>query len=530
MSAIITDQFRILNANNFVESVENTNNSYYVFVGLPNPAGTSSLVGYGRSSDWNTITPAPTDSFSYRAHTGDTSMFGKKVSSANIRRIIRRIDWVAGNRYEIYRDDYSVDNPSPLTKANRLYDANFYVLNSDFKVYICIDNGSTGANPLGNVSQDEPTFTDLEPSKAGNSGDGYVWKYLFTVAPSDIIKFDSTEFITVPNSWSTSNDSQIRAVRENGNSNVNLNQIKHVYIDKAGSGYADGFNQEVDIIGDGEGAKARVDIENNTITNVTVSSGGKGYTYGVVDLGNLNSGVSASSDRAKLIPIIPPGLGHGSDIYSELGTDRVIVYARFDDSTKDFPIDTKFSQVGIVKNPTKVGTSITYTDSTYSSLKAVKFSSVSGTPQVGEEIIQILTVAPNIGRFANAYVASYDSETKVLKYFRDRSLNFNRTSYDHTDYLGISTSGRIYEFESQIGATNIDGQSSSFSGSISRDFSGITTNPTGNKLINLGVNFVSGLSNSEINKGSGEVFYLDNRPLIVRNSRQKEDIKIILEF
>tara|TARA_Y100001937_G_scaffold28655_1_gene41342 strand:+ start:5315 stop:5896 length:582 start_codon:yes stop_codon:yes gene_type:complete len=189
MSAIITDQFRILNANNFVESVENTNNSYYVFLGLPNP-GQIDFVGYGRSTNWNSVTPAPTDSFSYRAHTGDTSMFGKKVSSANIRRIIRRVDWVAGNRYEIYRDDYSIDNPSPLTRANRLYDANYYVLNSDFKVYICIDNGSTGDTPLGNVSQDEPTFTDLEPSKAGNSGDGYVWKYLFTVSPSDIIKFD----------------------------------------------------------------------------------------------------------------------------------------------------------------------------------------------------------------------------------------------------------------------------------------------------------------------------------------------------
>ena len=529
MSAIITDQFRILNANNFVESVENTNNSYYVFVGLPNPAGTSTLVGYGRSSDWNSNTPSPTDSFSYRLHTGDTSMFGKKVSSANIRRIIRRIDWVEGNRYEIYRDDYSVENPSPLTKANRLYDANFYVLNSDFKVYICIDNGSTGANPLGNVSQDEPTFTDLEPSKAGNSGDGYVWKYLFTVAPSDIIKFDSTEFITVPNNWSTSNDSQVRAVRENGNSDGNLNQIKHVYIENPGSGYADGLNQEVDIIGDGEGAKARVDIENNTITNITVSSGGKGYSYGIVDLGNLNSGVTGSG-RAKLIPIIPPSLGHGHDLYTELGTDRVIVYARFDDSTKDFPIDTKFSQVGIVKNPTKVGTAITYTDSTYSSVKALKFESVSGSPQVGEEITQTLTIAPNIGKVATAYVASYDSETKVLKYFRDRSLNFNRTTYDHTDYIGISTAGRIYEFESGIGVNNVDGRTSSFSGSISQSFSGITTNPTGTKLINLGVNFISGLSNSEINKGSGEVIYLDNRPLIVRNSRQKEDIKIILEF
>ena len=530
MSAIITDQFRILNANNFVESVENTNNSYYVFIGLPNPVGTDTLVGYGRSSEWNSNTPAPTDSFSYRAHTGDTSMFGKKVSSANIRRIIRRVDWIAGSRYEIYRDDYSIDNPSPLTQANRLYDANYYVLNSDFKVYICIDNGSSGDNPLGNVSQDEPTFTDLEPSKAGNSGDGYVWKYLFTVSPSDIIKFDSTEFITVPNSWSTSTDSQIRSVRENGNSDVNLNQIKHVYIENAGDGYADGLNQEVDIVGDGVGAKARVDIQNSKITNVTVSSGGRGYTYGIVDLGNLSSGVSTSSGRAKLIPIIPPSLGHGHDLYTELGTDRVIVYSRFDDSTKDFPIDTKFSQVGIIKNPTKVGTSITYTDSTFSSLQAVKFETTTESPVVGEEITQVLVAPPNTGRTATAYVASFDSETKVLKYFRDRSLHFNRTTLDQTDYAGISTSARIYQFESQAGANNIRGKESGFSGSPSLNFSGITTNPTGNKLINLGVNFIGGLANSEINKGSGEVIYLDNRPVIVRNQRQKEDIKIILEF
>jgi hypothetical protein len=529
MSAIVTDQFRILNANNFVESVENTNNSYYVFVGLANPTGAGTLVGYGRSSDWNSNTPAPTDSFSYRKHSGDTMMFGKKVSSANIRRIIRRVDWVSGNRYEIYRDDYSATNPSPLTAANRLYDANYYVLNSDFKVYICIDNGSSGTNPLGNVSQDEPTFTDLEPSKAGNSGDGYLWKYLFTVSPSDIIKFDSTEFITVPNNWSTSSDSQIRAVRENGDSSINENQIKHVYIEKAGSGYANGLSQEVDIIGDGTGAKARVDVVNGSITDVTVSAGGKGYSYAVVDLGTLNSNV-ASTGRAKLIPIIPPRLGHGNDVYTELGTDRVIVYARFDDSTKDFPIDTKFAQVGIVKNPTKVGTSVTYTDNTYSSLQAVKFSTVTGTPQVGEEIKQILAISPNAGKVARGFVASYDIETKVLKYFKDRSLNFNRTTYDHTDYTGISTNGRTYQFESQIGVNNIQGATSTFSGSISINFSGITTNPTGNKLINLGTNFVGGLSDSEINKGSGEIVYLDNRPLIVRNPRQKEDIKIILEF
>ena len=533
MPAIVTDQFRILNANNFVESVDNTSNSYYIFLGLPNPAGAPTLVGYGRTSDWDTSskTPSPIDSFAYRSHAGDTMMFGKKVSSANIRRIIRRVDWVQGNRYEIYRDDYSVENQSPSTKANRLYDANYYVLNSDFKVYVCIDNGSTGDNPLGNISQDEPTFTDLEPSKAGNSGDGFIWKYLFTVAPSDIVKFDSTEYITVPNDWFTTTDSQIRAVRENGNSDINLNQIKHVYIEKGGSGYSNGLGQEVDIVGDGSGAKARVDVVNGTITDVTVSSGGKGYSYGVVDLGLLNSFVGAGN-HAKLIPIIPPALGHGSDIYSELGTDKVIVYARFDDSTRDFPIDTTFSQVGIVKNPTKVGTDIVYTDSTFSSLKAFKFSDgFNATPQIGEEITQILSISsPNPGGIAKGYVASYDKETKVLKYFKDRSLSFNPTTNDQTDRAGISTLSRLYDFESSITAANIVGKSSLFSAPIAINFSGITTNPTGTKLINLGVNFTSGLSDSEINKGSGEIIYLDNRPQIVRNSRQKEDIKIILEF
>ena len=87
MSAIITDQFRILNANNFVESVENTNNSYYVFIGLPNPAGTGSLVGYGRSSNWNSSTPAPTDSFSYRKHTGDTTVSYTHLTLPTILRV-----------------------------------------------------------------------------------------------------------------------------------------------------------------------------------------------------------------------------------------------------------------------------------------------------------------------------------------------------------------------------------------------------------------------------------------------------------
>ena len=159
---------------------------------------------------------------------GDNMSFGKKVTSDNVRRLVRKISWSRGTKYEMYRHDYSLTNRSPITGSTRLYDANYYVMNSDFKVYICIDNGSSGISTTGNASLDEPTFTDLEPSKAGTSGDGYLWKYLFTVSPSDIIKFDSTDFISVSNNWSSSTDSQIASVRDNGNSDVNNLSLIHI--------------------------------------------------------------------------------------------------------------------------------------------------------------------------------------------------------------------------------------------------------------------------------------------------------------
>ena len=516
MAAIVTDQFRILNASNFVDNVTDSNNSYYVFVGLSNPTTS----GFGRATDFNTDTPSPTDNVNYMNFVGDNMSFGKKVTSDNVRRLVRKISWSRGTKYEMYRHDYSLTNRSPITGSTRLYDANYYVMNTDFKVYICIDNGSSGISTTGNASLDEPTFTDLEPSKAGTSGDGYLWKYLFTVSPSDIIKFDSTDFISVSNSWSSSTDSQIAAVRDNGDSDVNNNQIKKVYIDNQGVGYANGTGQEVNILGDGSGGKVVVDVVNGKVTNAVVSAGGKGYTYGMVDLGAI--GNTSASTKASLIPIIPPSKGHGSDIYKELGSDRVLVFARFDTSTtNDFPVNTSFSQIGILKNPTSIGSTSTFTDPTFSSVGALKFTTTTGTPTIGNSVTQVVT-----GGTAKGFVAAYDVDTKVLKFVQDRSNVLNQTSFDTTDYVGVSTFAKVHAFASNTNQVN----SSGFTGSIDTGFTGVSTNPTGTKLISLDTQFTQGVSNPEINKKSGDIVYLDNRPLITRNARQKEDVKIILEF
>jgi len=521
MAAIVTDQFRILNANNFVETVENSTNSYYVFLGLDNPTN----VGFGRTSTWDTNTPNPVDNFNNMSHVGDTMMFGKKVTSANIRRLVKRVNWTQGSRYEMYRHDYSITNLSPITRSARLYDATYYVMNKNYDVYICIDNGATGISTTGNASQDEPLFTDLEPSRAGESGDGYIWKYLFTVPPSDIIKFDSTEYISVPNNWSTSTDVQIQSIRENGDSDLNNNQIKKIYVDQQGSGYSQNVvGKEVDIVGDGTGAKVVLDTNSSgQITKTIVSAGGKEYSFGMVDLGPIGNSAVSAGNYAKLIPIIPPSKGHGFDLYKELGTDKILIYARFDDSTRDFPIDTKFAQIGIVKNPTVTGSATTFADNQYSSVNSVKLSTSSGSPTIGEKIQQTVSEGT-----AEGYIVSYSTDTKVLKYYQDRSLYFNQTTLDQTDYVGVTTEAKVLSFESS--ANNIVAPASGFQGSVDTNFTGISTNPTGNKLIPLGVNFTNGLASPEINKGSGEIIYLDNRPTITRNSRQKEDVKIILEF
>ena len=80
---------------------------------------------------------------------------------------------------------------------------------------------------------------------------------------------------------------------------------------------------------------------------------------------------------------------------------------------------------------------------------------------------------------------------------------------------------KVVEFNNTDGITF----TSSSGTSVASGFNGSSENG-----INLGVTFAGGLSNPEINKKTGDIIYIDNRPEVERNLRQKEDVKIILEF
>ena len=88
MAAIITDQVRILNAKNFVSGVTTSDNSYYAFVGLPNPTDIQ--------SDWDDDPPSPVDNFSQTNDTWDTMIAMKKITSEDIKLVIRKVNWNSG--------------------------------------------------------------------------------------------------------------------------------------------------------------------------------------------------------------------------------------------------------------------------------------------------------------------------------------------------------------------------------------------------------------------------------------------------
>jgi hypothetical protein len=70
----------------------------------------------------------------------------------DVKQVVRKITWQSGTTYDMYRHDISRTNTSKPSGATSLYSANYYVVNSDYRVYICLKNGTSPENPEGRPS------------------------------------------------------------------------------------------------------------------------------------------------------------------------------------------------------------------------------------------------------------------------------------------------------------------------------------------------------------------------------------------
>lgn len=530
MPAIVTDNLKIENCSNFIEAISaaetSASESFYTFIGYPNS-------NYNWTS-WDSNTQNPIDNFNYLNSYKETILGVKKITSSDVIRAIPKIEWVTGTKYDMYRHDYSAYNITPNSGSTRLYDSNYYVMNSQFKVYICIHNGSSYANPEGVPSTIEPTHTDT--NEYIDRGDGYVWKYLYSISPADYLKFDSTNYMPVPNNWSTSAITDIATVRDSA---VN-GSIRSIVVERTGR-YLIGTDPAAGIIcpikGDGVNGTALVtfNAEGNVI-KAEVTNPGVNYTYATLDLDSVLD-KDSNSQSALFTVIIPPPGGHGFDIYKELGAFRCLVYSRIEnsDTNPDFIVGNQFSRVGILKNVREFGSSALFTSNTGSGVYGIAINATGLTINDDSPIKQ-----PSTGALGFIVSSEEIGSVTILKYIQPRDnyvINYSAASqgiektFDpfitEPNYAGITTSPSYNFSEFNTTAITIGSDNNTTytvvdigSGSSVDQYQGVY----------LGQSFANGLSNPDINTKSGDILYVDNRSTITRQLNQREDIKIIIEF
>jgi hypothetical protein len=173
-----------------------------------------------------------------------------------------------------------------------------------------------------------------------------------------------------------------------------------------------------------------------------------------------------------------------------------------------------------VKNPRVHGSQTQLINtSTATNLGALKLKPV-GAGNTSDTVYPVnaeIRQTVGVGSTAVGYVASWNRNTGVLKYYQPVGLStIANNGYKLLDFVGAANT---------ITCTTVSGNT------LIPDitFSGNTTT-VGGKFIELGQTFVTGKANPDVEKYSGEIIYVDNRAPITRSSSQKEEVKIVVEF
>ena len=489
MPAIITNKFRRHNAEQFVESfTEAASTKYYLSIGRPQPFDTLTRGDLRTENQGVDTGPlSPVDSIGDEFYYYDDLLAAKLVQTSDISYVIPRRNWTTGTVYDYYRHDYgnritgTTTTQTANSGASNLFDATFYVVSSTFNVYKCLDNNG-GAN-----STVEPTGTSTSILA---TADGYKWKYMYSLTATQQINFLSTDFMAV------ATDATVSSAAIDGAINI-------IKIKSAGTGGLDGTYTSIPIRGDGSSGTVSVTISSGSISSVTITNAGSGYTYAYIRLADIVSAGATGLTGAELDCIIEPRGGHGFNAINELGGYYVMLNVNFEGSetanSGDFTTANDFRRVLIIKDPDSGGSAASA--NTLRGVKAIVLASspTPGTFTVDEEINQATTGA--VGK-----VVEWDATNRILYYIQTR---FN----DH----GLDSNGNLTAFS---GANVITGQSSSATGTPDTSVSSTVDN----------VSFTSGYATAEIDEDTGDVIYVENRAPITRASDQTENVKLIIEF
>lgn len=221
----------------------------------------------------------------------DNIIFLGRVNPSDAALVVPRYNWESG---EVF---------AQWDHTQNMVGEQFYCITDEFNVYKCLYNNRDALSTV------KPTGTSLNPLE---TSDGYVWKFMYGVAPFKRTKFLSDEFIPVQ-----------RALTE---SFLNKGAIETVAVSNGGSGYIEAPLTSIEVeqtsSTTGSGALARVSAvgQYGELQGIEIISAGVGYTAGstatiisVYGVGATLQTVNSLNGLLTSVQIVNPGTNYKVD-------------------------------------------------------------------------------------------------------------------------------------------------------------------------------------------------------------------------
>jgi hypothetical protein len=486
-------------------------------------------IGYvflGKHTPWpNEDAPVtPTDCGVCERGAWNNMFAAKRITGNDIEHVIPKKSWSANTNYRAFDDTVALD--ILLLETDNLKP--MYIMTNERNVYKCLSNNN------GTLSTVQPSGDYGSANGTIATADGYIWKYMYNVKPSN--KFLTDEWIPTPTNINKLDYnlnttgivpgqlSRIVVTNEGNNyttvtktactftfgaSTITLENTSNLVANMSvsGTGIASGthiqsidvptvtitlssqtsangggsnvsntltFSTRVYIEGDGDSALATPTVQDEKIKNIVLTSFGRNYDYANVSIFGNGTGAAARA-------VIPPKFGHGFEPAKELSANNILVSTKIGelDSTENGVISsqTSFRQYGLIRNPYKYGQTI---------------------PVNNETASRVISQTTNITVVSGS---SYELDEFV--------------------YQGNINDATFYGFVHSQDANLVR-------------LTGVVGNPTvGLRLIGANSSAsrtMVAVSNPEFEPYTGDMLYINNIQKIERTDGQAENIKFVVKF